>query len=247
SSCSSPASLMCSAALLSACARRSAISPSRARVLSSHPSPDMPRDFQLPGRSPVISETGMAATSHPLDTLTAIDFLRDGGNTVDAAVAACAVLGVVEPQSTGVGGDCFCIISQPGKPVWGYNGCGRAGAKATTEALLAQGMKEIGLSIHAVTVPGAIEAWDVILRTHGKHGIARALQPAIKFAENGFPVASRIANAWSRHAGKLAKDAGGAKHYLFNGKAPLEGDVVKLPALAATMKAIAAKGWKAFY
>ena len=148
----------------------------------------MPRDFQLPGRSPVISTNGMAATSHPLATLTAIDVLRDGGNATDAAVAACAVLGVVEPQSTGIGGDCFCIISQPGKPAWGYNGCGRAGAAASTEALLAKGMKGIDGSIHAVTVPGAIEAWDVILKAHGKFGLDRALEPAIRFAEHGFPV-----------------------------------------------------------
>src|ERR1044072_2632071 len=101
----------------------------------------MSRDFQLPGRSPVISTNGMAATSHPLATLTAIDVLRDGGNAADPGVGACVVLGVGEPQSTGIGGDCFTIISQPGKPVWGYNGCGRAGTKASTDALLAKGMK----------------------------------------------------------------------------------------------------------
>jgi gamma-glutamyltranspeptidase / glutathione hydrolase len=207
----------------------------------------MPRDFQLPGRSPVISTTGMAATSHPLATLTAIDVLRDGGNATDAAVAACAVLGVVEPQSTGIGGDCFCIISQPGKPAWGYNGCGRAGAAASTEALLAKGMKGINGSIHAVTVPGAIEAWDAILKAHGKFGLDRALQPAIRYAEHGFPVASRISLAWANQLAKLKKDPGAAKNFLFDGKAPVEGDVVKIPALAATMKAIAQKGWKAFY
>ena len=208
----------------------------------------MTRDFQMPGRSPVIACGGMAATSHPLATLTAIDVLRAGGNAVDAAVAATAVLGVVEPQSTGIGGDCFCMISQPGKPVWGYNGCGRAGAAGSTEALLKQGLTEIGMtSVHAVTVPGAIEAWEVILKTHGRFGLDRALGPAIRFAEHGFPVAARIADAWAKQKTKLAADPGATKHFLFNGRAPLEGDVVKLPALAATMKAIAQKGAKAFY
>jgi gamma-glutamyltranspeptidase/glutathione hydrolase len=207
----------------------------------------MPRDFQLPGRSPVIASDGMAASSHPLATLTAIDVLRAGGNAVDAAVAATAVLGVVEPQSTGIGGDCFCMISQPGKPVWGYNGCGRAGAAGSTEALLKQGLTEVGNSVHAVTVPGAIEAWDVILKTHGRFSLDRALAPAIRFAEHGFPVASRVGNAWARHKGKLAADPGAARHFLKAGKTPLEGDIVKLPALAATMKTIAQKGAKAFY
>jgi gamma-glutamyltranspeptidase/glutathione hydrolase len=207
----------------------------------------MSRDFQLPGRSPVIASEGMAATSHPLATLTAIDTLRTGGNAVDAAVAATAVLGVVEPQSTGIGGDCFCMISQPGKPVWGYNGCGRAGAAASTEALLKQGLTEIGMTPHAVTVPGAIEAWGEILKAHGRFGLDRALAPAIRFAEHGFPVAARIADAWAKHQARLAADPGAAKYFLFNGRAPLEGDVVKFPALAATMKTIAQKGARAFY
>ena len=99
----------------------------------------MARDFHLPGRSQVIAGEGMAATSHPLATLAAIDVLRAGGNAADAAVTAVAVLCVIEPHMTGIGGDCFCLIADPGKPVWGYNGCGRAGAKASTEALLAQG------------------------------------------------------------------------------------------------------------
>ena len=207
----------------------------------------MSRDFQLPGRSPVIACDGMAATSHPLATLAAVDTLRAGGSAADAAVAAVAVLCVVEPAMTGIGGDCYCLVSKPGKPVWGYNGSGRAGAKASCEALRAKGMTEIGTSIHAVTVPGALDAWDAILKSHGRFGLDRALQPAIKYAEGGFPIAARVAWDWGRHVGKLKANAGAAKHYLFNGAAPKEGDVVRSPALAATLKTIAAKGARAFY
>ena len=207
----------------------------------------MPRDFQLPGRSPVIACEGMAATSHPLATLAAIDVLRAGGNAADAAVAACATLCVVEPHMTGIGGDNFCMLSQPGKPVWGYNGSGRAGSKASLEPLRAKGMTEIGNSIHAVTVPGAIDAWEALLKAHGRFGLDRALAPAIQYAESGFPVASRIAWDWARYVGKLAADPGASKQYLFNGATPQEGDVIRLPQLAATLKTIAAKGARAFY
>ena len=207
----------------------------------------MSRDFQLPGRSPVISCEGMAATSHPLATLAAIDVLRAGGTAADAAVTAVAALCVIEPHMTGIGGDCFCLVSEPGKPVWGYNGSGRAGAKASDHALRAKGLTEIGNSIHAVTVPGAIDAWEAILKAHGRFGLDRALAPAIKYAENGFPVAARVAWDWQRHVGKLRADPGASKHYLFGGNAPKEGDVIRLPALAATLKTIAAKGARAFY
>ena len=207
----------------------------------------MARDFQLPGRSPVIACEGMAATSHPLATLAAVDTLRAGGSAADAAVAAVAVLCVVEPHMTGIGGDCYSLISQPGKPVWGYNGSGRSGAKASYDALRASGMTEIGNSIHAVTVPGALDAWEAILTTHGRFGIDRALSAAIKYAEGGFPVAARVAWDWQRYIGKLAADPGAAKHYLFNGAAPKEGDVIRFPALAKTLKNIAAAGARAFY
>ena len=207
----------------------------------------MSRDFQLPGRSPVISCEGMAATSHPLATLAAIDVLRAGGTAADAAVTAVAALCVIEPHMTGIGGDCFCLVSEPGKPVWGYNGSGRAGAKASDHALRAKGLTEIGNSIHAVTVPGAIDAWEAILKAHGRFGLDRALAPAIKYAEGGFPVAARVAWDWQRYVEKLRADPGASKHYLFGGNAPKEGDVIRFPALAATLKTIAAKGARAFY
>ena len=208
----------------------------------------MSRDFHLPGRSPVIACEGMAATSHPLATLTAVETLRAGGNAVDAAVATVAALCVLEPQSTGIGGDCFCLVAKPGQPVWGYNGSGRAGAKASTESLLAQGIREIASrSIHAVAVPGAVEAWAAILDAHGRFGLDRALAPAIRYAEHGFPVAQRIASDWARAEAMLGADPGAARHYLQAGRPPAEGDVVKLPALAATLKTIAAEGARAFY
>jgi gamma-glutamyltranspeptidase/glutathione hydrolase len=207
----------------------------------------MSRDFQLPGRSPVIACDGMAATSHPLATLAAIDVLREGGNAADAAVAACATLCVVEPHMTGIGGDCFTLIAQPGKPVWGYNGSGRTGAKASAEPMRAKGMREIGNAIHAITVPGSVEAWEAILKAHGRLGLGRALKAAIHYAEYGFPVAPRVAWDWQRYVGKLKADPGTTKHYLFGGAPPAEGDVIRFPALAATLKTIAAKGARAFY
>lgn len=207
----------------------------------------MSRDFQLPGRSPVIAMNGMAATSHPLATLAAIDVLRDGGTAADAAVAAVATLCVVEPHMTGIGGDCYALVSRPDLPVWGYNGSGRSGAKASYAALRDRRLNEIGNSIHSVTVPGAIDAWEQILKAHGRFGLDRCLRAAIGYAEGGFPVASRIAWDWQRHVGKLSADPGASKHYLFNGKAPREGDVIRFPALAQTLKTIAANGAKGFY
>ena len=208
----------------------------------------MTRDFHLPGRSPVFAGEGMAATSHPLATQAAMDVLKAGGTAADAAVTAVATLCVVEPAMTGIGGDCFCLVSKPGKPVWGYNGSGRAGAKASTQALLDQGINSIGMtSIHAVTVSGAIEAWDVVLKTHGRFGLDRALAPAIRYAEGGFPVAPRVAADWAGAFDKLKANPGAVKHALFNGRAPLEGDFIKFPALAETLKAIAKGGPKAFY
>src|SRR5436305_11534129 len=131
-----------------------------------------PRAFHRPGGSPVYAREGMAATSHPLASLAAIETLKAGGTAADAAIAAVAVLAVVEPAMTGIGGDCFCLVAKPGQKVWGYNGSGRAPKSLRIEALLAQGMRAIGQdSIHSVTVPGATEAWYAILAAHGRFGL----------------------------------------------------------------------------
>ena len=208
----------------------------------------MMRDFHRPGRSPVLARDGMAATSHPLATLAAVEVLRAGGTAADAAVTAIAMLGVIEPHMTGIGGDCFCLVAKPGAPVWGYNGSGRAAAAMRAETLLAQGVREIAQdSIHAVTVPGSVEAWAATLRAHGRFGLDRALAPAIAAAENGYPVTPRIAHDWSLAVERLRADPGGTRHYLPGGKAPAVGDLIRLPALAATLKAIAMHGPRGFY
>jgi gamma-glutamyltranspeptidase/glutathione hydrolase len=206
------------------------------------------RDFHSPGRSAVFACDGMAATSHPLASQAAIDALKAGGTAADAAVAAAATLAVVEPHMTGIGGDCFCLVAKPGAPVWGYNGSGRAAAAARAAALWDQGVRAIDLrSPHAVTVPGAVEAWSAVLASHGRFGLDRALAPAIRYAEDGFPVAPRVSHDWTFGLEKLRADPGASRHYLVDSQAPAAGDVMRFPALAATLKAIAARGPKAFY
>src|ERR1700674_900590 len=169
------------------------------------------RDFHSPGRSPVFACDGMAATSHPLASEAAIATLTAGGTAADAAVAAVAALCVLEPHMTGIGGDCFCLVAKPGAPIWGYNGSGRAAAAARADTLWQQGVRAIAVdSVHSVTVPGAVEAWAAVLAAHGRFGLDRALAPAIRYAESGFPVASRIAWDWSHMVAKLRADAGAA-------------------------------------
>ncbi|MDB5416386.1 MAG: gamma-glutamyltransferase [Rubritepida sp.] len=207
------------------------------------------RDFHAPGRSPVIATRGMAATSMPAATLTAIEILKSGGNALDAAIAAVAVLGVIEPQSTGIGGDCFCLYAPAGTgKVIAMNGSGRAPMASTPEALRSLGVNQlIDTSAHVVTVPGAVSAWEALNAAHGRKGLDALLQPAIRFAEEGFPVAPRVAADWADARGKLAANEAAARHYLKNGEAPKMGDVMRFPALAATLRAIAAKGARGFY
>src|ERR1700755_2395332 len=165
------------------------------------------RNFQLAGRSTVHAENAMGAPSHPLAALTAIEVLKSGGTAADAAVAASALLAVIEPQSTGVGGDCFALIQPPGEGrIVSYNGSGRAPKAATAEWYIERNMHAIPTTgAHSVTVPGAIDAWETILRDHGKLGLDPLLQPAIKAAEEGYVVAPRIAFDWKKGFDKLKK------------------------------------------
>lgn len=207
------------------------------------------RDFEKPGRSVVMARNGMAATSHPLASLAAIDVLKAGGNAMDAAIAACATQGVVEPGSTGIGGDCFALYSKGGTDdIVAFNGSGWAPAAATPEKMQELGVTQIlRQSAHAVTVPGAVDAWSTLLGDHGTRSLGELLQPAIQLAEEGFVVAPRAAFDWHNQAGLLAAEPNAARAYLPDGKAPAAGAIHRFPDMAATLRTIAEHGRDAFY
>lgn len=206
------------------------------------------RDFHVPGRSTVHAVNGICATSQPLAAEAAISILRAGGNAVDAAVAASAVLCVVEPYNTGIGGDCFVLLSKGGSgDIIGFNGSGRAPKALTLEKLKAAGGVLSLNSVHSVTVPGAIEAWARLVEDHGSMELGRIFEPAIRLAEEGFAVAPRIAREWRFLEGHLAHDADAVAQFTNAGKAPGLGERFRLPVLAQTLRAIGEKGRAAFY
>lgn len=206
------------------------------------------RALDQPGRSTVHATNGMAATSHPLSTITAITTLQAGGNALDAAIAACAVQCVVEPHSTGIGGDCFCLYSPKGQGVIAFNGAGRAPAAATVDWYRANNIDSIERhGPHAVTVPGAIDAWSHLIRDHGTWTLGDALQPAIRVATDGFPIHHRQHSDWRACEHLLAREPSAAETYLVGGKAPAIGTRVKYPRLAKTLETIAAQGRAGFY
>lgn len=200
------------------------------------------------GRSTAMARQAMAATSHPLATWTALDTLKAGGNAVDAAIAASAVLAVVEPHMTGIGGDCFAIVAKPDSTLFGINGSGPSPAALTLDHVLATGVSEIeDHSPHAVTVPGAVRTWDTLLTEHGTKTFDALLRPAIELATNGYVVTPRVAHDWATSEAELAGKAHAARHLLLNGKAPKAGEVMAHPALGDTLKTLSAKGADAFY
>ena len=207
------------------------------------------RDFQQPGRSPVYGTNGAAATSHPLATLTAIEVLKAGGNAVDGAIAASAVLCVVEPQATGLGGDCFALYAPAGTgTVVGLNGSGRAPAAAKVDWFQSQGITTIDRhSPHAVTIPGAVDAWSQWVNDYGSKPLGELLQPAIHYAKEGYPIYPRVAFDWARERKTLKTCAESSRIFLPAGKAPTAGTIHRQPELAQTLAAIAHHGREAFY
>jgi gamma-glutamyltranspeptidase/glutathione hydrolase len=206
------------------------------------------RDFMKPGRSVALAERGMVATSHPLATLAALDMLRAGGNAMDAALTAVAMQSVVDPHMTGIGGDCFCLYAPGGAAPLALNGSGRSPAGAKVEWYLERGHTAIpDLTPHAVTIPGAVDAWCRLAADHGTKSLDEVLAPAIRAAEEGFLVTPRVARDWERHAGRVAAHEPAAKVYLPGGKPPTVGDKMHHPALARTLRRVAREGRAAFY
>jgi gamma-glutamyltranspeptidase/glutathione hydrolase len=205
------------------------------------------RDFSVPSRSAAVAANGMVATSAPLATLAGLDVLRAGGNAMDAAIAAVAMQSVVEPQSTGIGGDCFLLYSKRGAPPVALNGSGRTPAAATLEWYQERQIDQIHTqTAHAVTVPGAVDAWCLLNREHGTKPLAELLEPAARAAEDGYRVTPRVAWDWDRNQWKL-QDPVTAKVMLPGGKPPGVGDRMRNPALAATLRRIGREGREAFY
>ncbi len=208
-------------------------------------------------RSNVLATRGMVATSQPLAAQAGLDILKAGGNAADAAIATAAMLNVVEPTSTGIGGDCFALYyDAKTKTVTALNGSGRAPAAASIEELRRLGYKKMPTYTgHAVSVPGAVAGWADLLERHGRMSLADVLQPAIWTAEHGYPVSELIATGWATQVKKLLRapdwesgdlDNGpeqpSGHELLIDGRAPHPGEIMRLPTLAETLRGIAAEG-----
>ena len=205
------------------------------------------RNFQLPGRSPVLASNGMVATSHPLAASEALTVMKHGGNAVDAAIAGAILLGVCEPHMTGIGGDCFALIKPAGTDeVTTINGSGRAPAGLDPDDLRQEGITKIEPGHPAsITVPGAVDAFCRLSERFGRIGLDRCLAPAIRYFEEGVPVASRTASDIAT-AGPDMNDAARA-HFLNSGRPYRLGERMRLPGQAKVLRRIAANGRDAFY
>ncbi len=202
-------------------------------------------------RSAVVARRGAVATSQPLAAQAGLKMLMDGGNAVDAAVAAAAALNVVEPMSTGIGGDVFALIwSNDQKKVVALNGSGRSAAAANADEVRKRGYKAIPTegkdAALSVSVPGTVDGWHTALETCGRMTLKEVLQPAIHFATEGYGVSEVIANGWKNVEAKVSARPSG-KEVLPAGRAPRYGELVKLPTLGKTLKMIAEGGRDAFY
>ncbi|HQY93383.1 gamma-glutamyltransferase family protein [Caldilinea sp.] len=208
-------------------------------------------------RSNVLARRGMVATSQPLAAQAGLAILQAGGNAADAAIATAAMLNVVEPISTGIGGDCFALyFDAKTQQVTGLNGSGRAPAAASIDELIALGYANMPTYTgHTVSIPGAVAGWSDLLERHGRMTLADVLPPAIWTAEHGYPVSELIALGWRTQEKKLRRDpdwqSGDIDHgpaqpsgyeLLIDGRAPQPGELMRLPTLAETLRGIAADG-----
>ncbi|MCU1382177.1 MAG: gamma-glutamyltransferase [Acidobacteria bacterium] len=201
------------------------------------------------GRSRIATRYGIVAASQPLAARAGVQILERGGNAIDAAIATNAVMGLVEPQSNGIGGDLFAIVYEAKTgALHGLNACGRAPAGLTPALLKSSGasaMPQTG--IHTVTVPGAVAGWEALRSTLGSLPLSDLLAPAIFYADEGFPVSDVIAAHWAALGEKLAAEPGAAKTYLPHGRAPRGGELFRNADLAQSLRRIAQHGAAGFY
>ena len=205
------------------------------------------RDLHLPGRSAVYAQHGLCATSHPIAAAVAINILKSGGNAVDAALAGALVLGIAEPQMTGIGGDCFALVKLAGSDeIVALNGSGRAPAGLHAQGLRDRGLREVPpQGIEAVTLPGAVDAFCRLSADHGRLPLDQVLAPAIRYADEGIPVAPRVAFDWAGDIGGLQGRA--LEFFSFDGKAPRPGPIFRAPGQAEVLRRIARDGRAGFY
>ncbi|HUF27915.1 MAG TPA: gamma-glutamyltransferase [Gemmatimonadaceae bacterium] len=208
------------------------------------------RATTLAGRSTVYAPRAGIATSHPLASAAALEVLQRGGNAVDAAVTAAAVLTVVEPHMTGIGGDMFALVWLAGeRRLIGINASGRSGSLMTREELGRRGHTSVPLfGVESVTVPGTLSGWAMLLERFGSIPLARALEPAIRLADEGFPVSQIIADQWEAEAERLRGDEGARSTFLVDGmRAPHAGEWFRNPDFARTLRTVASEGPGAMY
>ncbi len=200
-------------------------------------------------RSEVIAQNGMACTSQPLATQVALDILKSGGNAIDAAIAANAVLGLTEPTGNGIGGDLFAIIwDAKTKKLYGLNASGRSPYELTYDFFIENGYKSIpALGPLPVSVPGCVDGWFELHKKFGRLPMNNILSPAIKYAEDGFPVSELIAHYWKNNSQILKEFSGFAETFMPEGKTPAKGEIFKNPYLANTLQLIASRGRDVFY
>lgn len=200
-------------------------------------------------RSVVHCTNGMIATSQPLAASAGLQVLMEGGNAVDAAIAASAVLGVVECPMTNIGGDAFALVwDSKNKELKGINGSGRSSCKANAEKLKEKGYTSLpGIGPDTVTVPGTVSAWEELLQKYGSFSLDRLLAPAINYARNGYPVSEIVAYQWEMAKNVLLSNEEAKNKYMIKGKTPKAGEVFAIPDLASTLEIIGKQGAHSFY
>ncbi|MCU0636328.1 MAG: gamma-glutamyltransferase family protein, partial [Gemmatimonadaceae bacterium] len=203
----------------------------------------------VPGRSIVTTTLGIVAASQPLAAQAGVQVLSAGGNAIDAAIAANATIGLMEPTGNGVGGDLFAIIYEAKSgQLHGINASGWAASGLSAALLRGKGMTAMPQrGVYSVTVPGAVAGWHAMRERFGRLPFSTILAPAIYYAEQGFPLTEVIAGGWRRSQTFLASHPNSAETYLPNGKAPAAGELFRNPALAGSLRRIAERGRDGFY